>query len=89
MEIRITSAVNGYVLERTIEGEKQHFAFGGESSDEVDVCADMLRFILSEMGPCTSRYADKRIYIVIKPGDKNEKFTEEDSAEIWPDTDTI
>lgn len=83
MEIKITHAVNGFVLERKIEDEKQYFAFGGEH-DEVDTCADMLRFILSEMGPCTSRYSDKRIYVVVKPGDKNEKFTDEDSTEIWP-----
>lgn len=85
MEIKITSAVNGFIIERTIEDEKQYFAFGGDG-DEVDICADMLRFILSEMGPSTSRYSDKRIYVVVKPGDNNEKFTEEDASEIWPDT---
>jgi len=85
MEIKITNAVNGFIVERTIEDEKQYFSFGGYS-DEIDICTDMLRFILSEIAPCTSRYADKRIYIVVKPGDKNEKFTEEDSAEIWPES---
>lgn len=46
MELTIKHVVNGYVVERKVNQDVKLFAFGGDNA-----CADMLRFILSELEP--------------------------------------
>lgn len=57
-----------------------------EKDSEVEGCASLLRHLEDVLGPSTSRYDEKRIYIVVAPGDKNDAFTEAHSDVIWPDS---
>jgi hypothetical protein len=38
--------------------------------DEVECFADFLRSLNDELGPSTSRYSSKRVYVKVAPGDK-------------------
>jgi len=40
--------------------------------DAVECFADFLRTLNEELGPSTSRYSPKRIFIRVEPGDKYE-----------------
>lgn len=86
MEALIKNAINGFILEYKTDDEvNQTYVYGGGDTEEeeVEACAAMLRQILSDFGPMTSRYSKNRIYITIAPGDKHESFTEEMSNEIF------
>jgi len=92
-DTKIKRVSNGYLLEIPNErgkleqvifedGERDidDFRPGGE---QIDSFAGLLWFIQEQIGPCSGRYDKRRLYIVIKPGDKHEDFTEEHSKEIW------
>lgn len=74
MVITIKSVSNGFVLEY-FDGEDnitEVVESSNESEDsEVDAFAGLLWKINSLIGPSTSRYSNKRIYVEVKPGDKN------------------
>jgi Cft2 family RNA processing exonuclease len=61
MEIKITTVVNGYVVERKVNDDVKVFAFGGHGA-----CADMLSFLLAEFEPPER--------VVISYEDKNENW---------------
>lgn len=86
MEVLIKNATNGFILEYKTEDEvSPTYVYGGGDTEEEEVsaCAAMLRQILSDFGPMTSRYSKHRIYITIAPGDNHHDFTEEMSNEIF------
>jgi hypothetical protein len=74
MSITIESAVNGWYLIHSEEGEPdQVYVFNGEDGEqsEVEAFRDLLATIDTLYGPSTSRYSEHRIYIRIEPGDKH------------------
>lgn len=74
MSITIESAVNGWYLIHSEEGEPdQVYVFHGEGGEqsEVEAFRDLLATIDTLYGPSTSRYSEHRIYIRIEPGDKH------------------
>lgn len=65
MKIKIEKAENGF----SVRTEGNLYVFSDIQS--------LLRFLLGEIGPSTSRYDSERVYVVLAPGDKHENFTEE------------
>lgn len=65
--IKIYAVDNGWI----VKSDEGVYLFE-ESKSEHETFADMLRHITQQIGPSDSRYCDKRIYVVIKPGDKYE-----------------
>lgn len=70
---------NGWLIK---EGKEIHVFTENESNDylegDVSSFAEVLYYINSSMGPSTSRYSAKRIYIEIRPGDKHDDYKETD-----------
>lgn len=86
MEVTIKHATNGFILEYKTEDEvSPTYVYGGGDTeeDEVKACVAMLRQILDDFGPMTSRYSKHRIYITVAPGDKHEDFSDEHSKAIF------
>jgi hypothetical protein len=81
-KVTIEKVDNGYIVEHDTGFEEDSVTkivcqekeedFNSEESGEVDAFADLLWTLNEMIGPSTSRYAKKRIYIEIKPGDKYE-----------------
>lgn len=99
MRLRIETVENGWVVTNIIsdydedgssKSETHVFSHDrlnslGDEGQEVDAFAYLLSHINSLIGPESNRYSDKRIYVIVRPGDKNEKFTDKDSQVIWGD----
>jgi hypothetical protein len=78
VKFELRSVKNGLTLkawqtnDETGGHEEIVFQESYDESDEVERFADFLRTIDEYYGPSTGRYSPKRIYIVVKPGDKHE-----------------
>lgn len=70
MKFEIRNAENGHVLK--LEDLEEEIVCQEDFEDESDAFAAFLRTILDYYGPSSSRYDRKRIYVVVKPGDKSE-----------------
>lgn len=84
MSITIESAVNGWYLIHSEEGEPdQVYVFNGEDGEqsEVEAFRDLLATIDTLYGPSTSRYSEHRIYIRIEPGDKHSSHPDNQESE--------
>jgi len=96
-DVKIARTQNGYLLEAKNDEDKLvQYVFEDEEDNAAEpfvndgnaVSFAALLWMLHEViGPTTSRYASKRVYTIIRPGDKNEAFTEEHSKEIWGEED--
>ncbi len=79
MRVEIRKARNGWILrvERPSleDGEADEVVFEEKYDDEVECFAEFLRTLDEELGPPTSRYSPKRIYIRTEPGDKFEDLS--------------
>jgi hypothetical protein len=81
-KVTIQKVDNGYIIEhdtgfeddkvQRLVCEEREGDFMSEDSGEVDAFASLLWTLNEMIGPSTSRYAKKRIYIEVKPGDKYE-----------------
>lgn len=81
-EVAIRAAANGYICQVREDG--QEWVCDDTADDnEVDAFATFLRIILNNYGPSSSRYDDKRIYVIVAPGDKNDAFTDGHAEAIW------
>ena len=60
------------------EGETEEICYQESDGGEIEAFADLLLFLNDHYGPSTSRYSPKRIYIVVKPGDKHPDFDNEE-----------
>lgn len=83
----ITRADNGYIV-REVNGSgnpltivEEHEVEDGEAS----ATQDLLQVINEKIGHVGSRYDKKRVYVILRPGDKNEAFTNMDAEVIWGD----
>ena len=73
MRVEIVSAMNGYEMTLFGDGDglERLFVYQSESEEtDVESLSDMLRALVDEIGPLTSRYSPKRLYIRVEPGDK-------------------
>lgn len=78
---RVGEAANGYIVESRDASMLAVFEAGEyDENGEVDCFVNLLRFILEQHGPSTSRYSAKRIYIEVRPGDKYEPSASEDKS---------
>jgi hypothetical protein len=57
--------------------DHDEFVYQAIEDGEHEAFVEFLRLICDTYGPSDSRYDDKRIYIVLAPGDKHEKWTNE------------
>ena len=77
MRIEVRRARNGWIVrveEPSFEDdEADEIVHEEKYDDEVECFADFLRTLDEELGPSTSRYSPKRIYIRVEPGDKSEE----------------
>ena len=90
--ISIRRADNGYIVERfeetEMDGEGRMVAqvFADKDTEEfhdVDSLRLALYAVAEALGYNGSRHDEKRLYLVIAPGDKSEKFTEAHSKVIF------
>ena len=85
MKLEIEVVGNGYIVTKLDEESKEVTVFESKHDSDVESVRDLLGHIESEIGHSSSRHDDKRIYVIIAPGDKHEKFTEAHSEVIWGD----
>lgn len=81
MKFEIHSTKNGAVLRVEHdypEGETEEFCYQETEDGEFESFANFLRLLNENYGPSTSRHSPKRIYIVVKPGDKHPDFDNEE-----------
>jgi hypothetical protein len=77
MKFEIRRTKNGALLRVEYdhpEDETEEICYQEAEDNEVEAFADFLRILNEYYGPSTSRYSAKRIYILVKPGDKHEDF---------------
>lgn len=60
------------------EDETEEICYQETEDNEVEAFADFLRFLDEHYGPSISRHSPKRIYILVKPGDKHEDFKDDE-----------
>lgn len=76
LRCELRRARNGWILkvERPAfgDGEPDEVVYESSHDDEVECFADFLRSLNDELGPSTSRYSPKRVYVQVEPGDKYE-----------------
>ena len=75
MKFEIRRVQNGAVLRVEPEipdEEAKEIVYQETETGEIEAFADFLRLLLEHYGPTTSRYSQRRIRIVIEPGDKFE-----------------
>ncbi len=91
MKVTITKVENGYILTAYHSGEPpvryvfeelEYGKYGRESMTyeegaDVENFAHLLQTLDSLIGPTTSRYSAKRVYVRIEAGDKFEEGKEE------------
>ena len=75
MKFEIRRASNGAILRvetDPADTPPDEVVYQEREDDEVEAFAEFLRHLLEHYGPSTSRYSAKRIYVLVKPGDKYE-----------------
>jgi hypothetical protein len=81
MRFDIKRVRNGFLLDakymHTDDYMPDQYVYQSIEDNEHEAFAQFLRLIADNYGPSDSRYDDKRIYIVVHPGDKNKKWTNE------------
>ena len=86
--IEIKAVLNGWILtdksDPDLPDQTRVFSYTDEKS-EAEAFRDLLCVTKDLIGPMDSRYSENRVYVVIKPGDKHDGFTEEDAKLIWGD----
>jgi TolB-like protein len=71
MTAEVRRANNGFILKaKTYAHPAGEIVCAQRHEDEVECFADFLRVLDEHLGPATSRYSEKRIYIRVEPGDK-------------------
>ncbi len=74
MIFEIHRAKNGHILKiidkKDNSSKHEEIVYQEKYDDEVECFAEFLRYLDEEYGPTTSRYSEKRIHIIVKPGDK-------------------
>lgn len=86
--VEIKEAINGWILTTRYDedGVEQSRVFSYDDDKSAAMAfRDLIYAVKDIVGPSDSRYSEHRVYVVIKPGDKNDKFTEQDSIAIWGD----
>ena len=88
MKFEIRNVKNGLVVAVWLtedENKKEEIVFQEEFAEEdsVEAFATFLRCLNEHYGPSTSRHSPKRIYVLVRPGDKNDAFTDEDGDVIF------
>jgi hypothetical protein len=81
MKFEIRRTKNGAILRvehDNPEGETEEICYQETEHADIEAFADFLRFLDEHYGPTTGRYSPKRIYIVVKPGDKHPDFDNEE-----------
>lgn len=80
--ISIKRAENGWAVTQAATGEAPESlaVFSDDRCTEVEAFTDLLRYLLDQLGPSTSRYSEQRIYIEIRPGDKRDPVLLRDST---------
>jgi hypothetical protein len=80
MNITIQRARNGFVVHHQSDDDDTMVQTVIEERDAdtegIECFCDLLRFIDNLLGPCTSRYSEKRIRIITVPGDKRDDYDE-------------
>lgn len=71
---KITSVDNGHMIEVTddVNEEPTILVAREDDEDETSSFVSFLNDILNRFGPSTGRYSEKRIRIVVLPGDKRD-----------------
>jgi len=97
--VTIRRAENGFVVERFEEYEDGEggrtvtmvFADGECLSNEysAESLRDALHAVMDSLGYCGGRYDEKRVYVIVAPGDKSDKMTDAQSEAIWGKTEEI
>ncbi|MBU1856224.1 MAG: hypothetical protein KKC28_04505 [Verrucomicrobia bacterium] len=74
MKFEIRQVRNGAVLRVEANGAEgpEEITYQEREDDEIEAFADFLRVVLDHYGPTTSRYSQKRIRVLVEPGDKYE-----------------
>lgn len=72
MKFELEHASNGIILTVDDGDDKEQYVYQRTDEGEIEAFAEFLWGILENYGPVTSRYSDKRIYIRVAPGDKND-----------------
>lgn len=87
--IEIKMAVNGWILvdktDTDLPDQVRVFSYTDERT-EAEAFRDLLYTLKDLVGPSESRYSQYRLYTIIRPGDKNDSFTEDDANAIWGKT---
>lgn len=90
----ITRASNGFIIDN--DGELETFVIERDDSwrdgcvtnkAEIDALIKLLTYVHEEFASSTSRYSKHRVYIVDRPGDKNDAFTNKDSEVLFATED--
>jgi hypothetical protein len=95
VKYEITTADNGFVVTQhydsfsspTGEPTTETYVFEAKESDPDNLNAVQALFfhLKEQLADSTSRYSERRLFPVIIPGDKNEKFTKAHADILWPE----
>lgn len=86
MKVVITTAQDGYIIHSYDEqdpADKTINVVEQREKGDAETLHDVLHVVLNHLGGTGSRYDDKRVYVIIAPGDKHKDFTEAHSNIIW------
>ena len=88
LRCEIRRASNGWILKvehpSVGDDEPDEIVYEEKFDDEIECFADFLRTLDDELGPSTSRYSPKRVYIQVRPGDKHEDFIDSPDDSGFP-----
>ena len=76
MKFEIRPVRNGVLLrvEPDEAGEEaEEYVYQETEFGDIEAFAELLRLLLDEYGPSTTRYSPKRIHVVVEAGDKHER----------------
>lgn len=84
VQIVLETADNGFIMRIPAEHDEDKdimyvFQEEEDDADDIEPFRQLLSMILHHMGPTTSRYSEKRIYIEVRPGDKYEPPKDDES----------
>jgi len=92
-DIIISFVQNGIVIEEPVEYRNEEEDTTEETVEQVvfefptdspfQKWASFLRYLTDRYGPTGDNYADERVYVVVRPGEKNAKFSKADVEVIW------
>ena len=81
MRFDITAVSNGTLVEasylHTEDADTEQYVSQSIEDTPTRAFAEMLRVLVDNYAPMSSRYSEERIYILVRPGDKHDDFTNE------------